>query len=136
MVEMSERVREYYKGLIALQDAIFSADDHIIALNGFPCDENLVVPLATFVEWASSSWCGELALIFPTVDNAWEALAKVESFFSFSLPKKLITVRDKKRRRFCVGNTWFTVCSSRTRELMILMFLEDSLSMVLITIPR
>ena len=93
---------------------IRNLSENIIAVHGRICQENLIIPLAAFIEWAAANDTGHLALLFPTISEAWCALEGVEAFFSFNRP--LIKDIDKRKREFYIGNKRFAVCSNRSKE--------------------
>ncbi|MCY4061906.1 MAG: hypothetical protein OXG53_06040 [Chloroflexi bacterium] len=94
--------------------SIRGCSENIIVVQGRVTQENLIIPLASFIEWAISNWTGSLALIFPTLAEVWCALEGVEAYLS--LRDSVITDIDKKNRRFRAGNKWFHVCSRRTKD--------------------
>ena len=94
--------------------SIRDCSENIIAVQGRVTQENLIIPLASFIEWAMSNWTDSLALIFPTLAEVWCALEGVEAYFALRDP--VITDIDKKNRKFRAGNKWFYVCSRQTKD--------------------
>ena len=101
-----KEIQIYFDTLSDMRDKILNKEHNIVAISGYDCKENLLISFGAFVEWITSSWCGHAIIFFPTVRQAWETLEEWASFFNHQM------VKEKTKRKFRIGNTWFYIQSS------------------------
>lgn len=104
-----KEIQIYFDALSGMRNEILNKEHNIVAISGYDCKENLLISFGAFVEWITSNWCGHAIVYFPTVRQAWETLEEWESFFDHQM------VKEKAKRKFRIGNTWFYIQSSRTK---------------------